>query len=554
MLRKCIVALAYCYVSVVSSAVYADTIVSGDLQLRDGGRLYFPGGSYQDKAQMVGPKGDTGPAGPANTLAIGNVATGNPGTAAGASVTGISPNQTLNLLLPQGPTGPQGVQGLKGDTGATGSTGAQGIQGIKGDTGAAGPTGITWRGAWNNTTAYSLRDAVVYNGASYICVAINNIGFIPTNTSYWTVLAQKGDTGVAGPQGLQGVKGDAGAQGLQGIQGIKGDIGATGLQGLKGDTGSLGPQGIQGAKGDTGVQGPIGSKGDTGATGPQGIQGVKGDTGLTGPSGPAGSKGDTGAQGLQGIQGVKGDIGATGPQGAQGLQGIQGPQGGAGTVLTWRGTFDPLDATGYAANDMIQYAGNAWIAASAIYKECLAYSTIYFNGHPILRCTSYAANWVIPGSPEGAAWNVFATGGVGPQGPAGPQGAKGDTGAQGTQGLQGLQGIQGQTGPQGPAGNAAIIGGHINSDGTIAAGSGFTSTIYYSPAPAYNPYYSITLPAGYNICTANVRVTGPLVSVGFSSGPVGHSYLSVSLDQLNSNGTLWISVKGDFYFICTKSN
>jgi hypothetical protein len=53
----------------MSSGVLADTIISGDLQLRDGGRLYFPGGSYQDKAQMVGPKGDkgdignTGPAG-----------------------------------------------------------------------------------------------------------------------------------------------------------------------------------------------------------------------------------------------------------------------------------------------------------------------------------------------------------------------------------------------------------------------------------------------------------------------------------------------------------
>jgi hypothetical protein len=90
-------------VSVASGAVYADTIISGDLQLRDGGKLYFPGGSYQDKAQMVGPPGPAG--GPPNTLTIGNVQTGNPGTAAGATITGAAPNQVLNLLIPQGAQG-----------------------------------------------------------------------------------------------------------------------------------------------------------------------------------------------------------------------------------------------------------------------------------------------------------------------------------------------------------------------------------------------------------------------------------------------------------------
>ena len=48
----------------------------------------------------------------------------------------------------------------------------------------------------------------------------------------------KGDTGVAGPQGLIG---------LTGIQGLKGDTGVAGPQG------PTGAQGIQGLKGDTGV-------------------------------------------------------------------------------------------------------------------------------------------------------------------------------------------------------------------------------------------------------------------------------------------------------------
>jgi len=68
---------------------------------------------------------------------------------------------------------------------------------------------------------------------------------------------------------------------LKGEQGIQGE---TGLQGLKGDTG------LQGANGLDGIQGL------TGETGQQGIQGIKGDTG------------DTGAQGIQGIQGIAGTV------------------------------------------------------------------------------------------------------------------------------------------------------------------------------------------------------------------------------------------------------
>ena len=70
------------------------------------------------------------------TLAIGTVTTGEPGTAAQATVTGISPNYVLNLVLPQGATGPTGV------TGPTGPTGPQGLQGIQGEIGPTGPAGI----------------------------------------------------------------------------------------------------------------------------------------------------------------------------------------------------------------------------------------------------------------------------------------------------------------------------------------------------------------------------------------------------------------------------
>lgn len=58
-----------------------------------------------------GPIGLTGPAGPSNTLAIGTVVTG---ISSSATITGTSPNQTLNLTLQKGD------KGDKGDTGDTG--------------------------------------------------------------------------------------------------------------------------------------------------------------------------------------------------------------------------------------------------------------------------------------------------------------------------------------------------------------------------------------------------------------------------------------------------
>lgn len=112
----------------------------------------------------------------------------------------------------------------------------------------AGRGRFVHRGTWSDTTVYNFLDWVSYAGSSYVCINISGApaGTAPTKTSYWALLARKGNTGPQGP---------------------KGDTGPTGA---------------------TGPQGPTGATGATGATGPQGPQGPQGPSGVyTGPLKPA---------------------------------------------------------------------------------------------------------------------------------------------------------------------------------------------------------------------------------------------------------------------------
>jgi hypothetical protein len=133
----------------------------------------------------------------------------------------------VGAILGMACTGAQGEQGPKGETGATGASGPQGEQGIQGIQGPQGlqgepglpGAGISWQGAWSNSTTYSQDDAVGYQGSSYVSSQDSNIGHPPTDTAWWDLWVQKGDTG---EQGLQGDTGDQGPQGVQGIQGEPG--------------------------------------------------------------------------------------------------------------------------------------------------------------------------------------------------------------------------------------------------------------------------------------------------------------------------------------------
>lgn len=48
-----------------------------------------------------------------------------------------------------------------------------------------------WQGAYAGGTAYVKDDVVSYNGSSYVCI-LASTGNLPTNTTYWNVMAQAG--------------------------------------------------------------------------------------------------------------------------------------------------------------------------------------------------------------------------------------------------------------------------------------------------------------------------------------------------------------------------
>ena len=59
---------------------------------------------------------------------------------------------------------------------------------------------FVWQGAYSGATAYVADDVVSYNGSSYICIlaSTNNL---PTNTTYWSIMAQTGTNGTNGTNG-----------------------------------------------------------------------------------------------------------------------------------------------------------------------------------------------------------------------------------------------------------------------------------------------------------------------------------------------------------------
>jgi hypothetical protein len=61
-------------------------------------------------------------------------------------------------------------------------------------------TNIVWHGAYDNAHPYIINDGVSYLGSSYICKLVST-GNLPTNNTYWDILAQMGNPGVSGLTG-----------------------------------------------------------------------------------------------------------------------------------------------------------------------------------------------------------------------------------------------------------------------------------------------------------------------------------------------------------------
>jgi hypothetical protein len=145
-----------------------------------------------------------------------------------------------------------------------------GSQGATGATGPAGPTGpafspiLNWLGSWSSGATYNAYDMVEYSGSSYIAIATGINQNPSTATSYWHLIASKGDAGAAGSAGAAGAKGSAWlpTTGIPG--GGTGNNGDYALDAATGDVylkaaGSWGYQGnLRGLQGTTGLQGPTG--------------------------------------------------------------------------------------------------------------------------------------------------------------------------------------------------------------------------------------------------------------------------------------------------------
>lgn len=244
-----------------------------------------------------GPQGPIGMTGAGTTGATGQRgATGATGATGPIGATGPSGQGGTGATGASGLTGATGVYGSTGSTGATGftgstgatgfigSTGAQGSTGVHGSTGSTGATGLMayeYVGDYNTTTIYIPREAVTYQGETW--VMFDPLGF-PNSApepAHWYKIAEKGATG---PTGATGPAGQDGADGGSVV--IIGSVADSSLlpdPGTYGgnvgdgyitqDTGHLWVFG-SGAWTDVGnVTGPAGYDGATGATGPQGDPG-----------------------------------------------------------------------------------------------------------------------------------------------------------------------------------------------------------------------------------------------------------------------------------------
>lgn len=119
-------------------------------------------------------------------------------TAANAGNTPDQSPSSWSLLAAQGAAGTPGATGTAGPQGLPGSPGAMGATGLPG---ANGAPGMNFRGAWTSATGYAVNDAVTFAGSTYLAEASNSSSEPDLYPQAWTVFAQAGSMGPAGPTG-----------------------------------------------------------------------------------------------------------------------------------------------------------------------------------------------------------------------------------------------------------------------------------------------------------------------------------------------------------------
>ena len=232
----------------------------------------------------------------------------------------------------------------------------EGIRGADGD--------MTWAGEWSSSTNYVANQVVYYEGSAYVCIQGNSNLRPDLNTTQWTLMVQKGDTGATGATG---------AAGATGAKGAVGDTGPAGPTGATGSTGPQGPQGPQGAQGDAGsaatvtvgsvTTGVVGSDASISNSGTS-QQAVLNFTIPTGADATNGTLHRSLGTVTTGTPGTNASVSNSGDTSSAVLdftipRGDTGPSG----DITWRGGWDA--STAYGTNESVYYNGSSYIAIVA---------------------------------------------------------------------------------------------------------------------------------------------------------------------------------------------
>ena len=285
------------------------------------------------------------------------------------------------------PSGTSAFWDLFAERGEQGERGERGERGIAGEAGE----GLTYRGAWDSTTAYAVNDIVGHDGSGWIATQAGTGNEPASGSAFWDPIAEKGAAGDDGAPGAPGTPGAPGADGAPGAgfrwRGAWDSTTAYEIRDVVEDEGST----WLATAASTGMQ-PSGASTVWDLYAARGERGAAGDDGAPGAPGPAGDgfrwRGVWSATTAYAINDLVRHEGTAwlatvantgsepadnssdwaafaegGDDGDDGAPGTPGAPGAQGTGFQWQGEWD--NATAYAIRDVVHHMGSAWIATAA---------------------------------------------------------------------------------------------------------------------------------------------------------------------------------------------